>query len=426
MVGAIVLAGWAALPWGHFGHGPVPASLEAVEAIGVSRDTLDFITDEYFQLDNSRPARLLVGAELRPAVRAALSTSIMYYGERYDAAEMPLLQVKLRDALLKGKATRGGDAHGTLLHWSGLIRAQFNTANLRLTSRAGDTGTAQLVHAVQQLARVVGDFSSQLNAVKEDMSILRIELSGAQGVQAAVESGVQGAAAGVSGSSAAAQSIPPAMTLPATTPLAALVAGNSTPSTSTTDQLAAEFYMNAMASGGTVDHRGYSSQDKAKAKLVITWFISLMATQEERDLLLPPPRGQTRQLDPAGQHRIVAKLHSLVMARLQKAFVDGGQPVPASMQKRLFELKVGALEGRLRDMKNHVHVVVDRDLFQGFRAEHEAAVASAAAGQLDTHKRQRTGEPESGSGGGSGPGSGGGSGSGGGGGGMLAFLQRSK
>ena len=144
LVGARVLGGWEPLPWGHTGPGPVPATLEAIIVTGVSSDALEHVADAYFKIDGTSPPTLNVGGALRHAVSAALATSIMYYGERVAAGEMPTLHGKLRAVVLKYKVAEGNDAHGTLVRWGGLLRAQFDLDNLKLTTVAAGAYTRPL------------------------------------------------------------------------------------------------------------------------------------------------------------------------------------------------------------------------------------------------------------------------------------------
>ena len=166
---------------------------------------------------------------------------------------------------------------------------------------------------------------------------------------------------------------------------------------------AAELYMDVMERGG--DRGGYADGDAYRVRLVKAWF-NAMATQEERAFLISREFGDKR-------FRVVARLHELVVARLVKAF---GAECPKMLKAQRFELGAGALEGRLKELKNRcgVQVVVDATEFQAFRKEYEAG-KGAAAGQSEPQKHQRTEDP---------PESGGGSGSGGGALGMLGFLKK--
>jgi len=268
---------------------------------------------------------------------------------------------------------------------------------------AGDNGSSQIAQALQHLGRVVGDLSSQLKTATEDIRTLRAELSAARGAPAAaVESGVQEeAAVGVGGT--------PASTLPQTAMGRLAVtslppsAGTPSPALTLSGVRAAELYMDVMERGG--GRGGYADGDAYRVRLVMSWF-NAMATQEERVFLT------SRDFD-GKRFRVVARLHELVVARLVKAF---GVECPKKMKAQRFELGAGALEGRLKELKNRcgVTVVVDATEFQAFRKEYEAG-KGAAAGQWEPQKRQRTEDP---------PESGGGSGSGGGALGMLGFFKK--
>ena len=75
--GAIVLAGWKALPYGQLGKGPVHPTLAAL--IGVPLSELEKMVDAFFNLTHASMDKLRIGGALRPMLHAALATQIMYY-----------------------------------------------------------------------------------------------------------------------------------------------------------------------------------------------------------------------------------------------------------------------------------------------------------------------------------------------------------
>ena len=58
MPGAVVLAGWPALPWGQLGRGARPASFVALEQIAVGMDVIVPFVERLFSLDSSSPTQL--------------------------------------------------------------------------------------------------------------------------------------------------------------------------------------------------------------------------------------------------------------------------------------------------------------------------------------------------------------------------------
>ena len=76
--GALVLAGWSALPWSQLGEGPQPPTLEALRDAGVDLDDFERAIDHIFNIDSAVPAVLKPGGKLRPLLRTALASMIMY------------------------------------------------------------------------------------------------------------------------------------------------------------------------------------------------------------------------------------------------------------------------------------------------------------------------------------------------------------
>ena len=79
MPGAVVLGGWPALPWGHLGKGPAPASLQPLVEIGVDEDMLQRMIDYFFNFDEEKgtPPNFMQDGSLRSAVEWAFATVIM-------------------------------------------------------------------------------------------------------------------------------------------------------------------------------------------------------------------------------------------------------------------------------------------------------------------------------------------------------------
>ena len=63
LVGALVAAGWPALPWGQTGAGPVPPSLEALQTLAapyqkIRMELLENVIDALFHIDSASPPML--------------------------------------------------------------------------------------------------------------------------------------------------------------------------------------------------------------------------------------------------------------------------------------------------------------------------------------------------------------------------------
>ena len=130
MPGAIVRAGWPALPWGHHGVGPAPPSLEALRDRGVDMSKLELMMDSFLRLDSASPPMLMAGGSLRPMVWAAFASELMYYGEHLATCESRADHVAMHDGITLHDDA-GSDASSTLRGWGDAIRTRFDADNLR-------------------------------------------------------------------------------------------------------------------------------------------------------------------------------------------------------------------------------------------------------------------------------------------------------
>ena len=175
LVGALVAAGWPALPWGQHGDGPSPPSLDALRDTAEDVDLLEqpppdaadgerSLIDLIFNLDDASPPMLLVDGALRPMVHIAIASMIMYHDARMAAGEMRPVCLKLIEVL-----GRSGVTADKLSEWGDTIRAKFDTANAHLLmgrSATGDGGVAQVVRA---LGRSLSEMKSELGALRRDL-----------------------------------------------------------------------------------------------------------------------------------------------------------------------------------------------------------------------------------------------------------------
>ena len=93
MPAAVALAGWTPFPWGQIGKGPSRPTLQSLESLGVRPTDLEGIIDVTFNLHAGSPPMYLQEGALRPTIRTAFASLVMYYDDRRQAAEVPCVQV---------------------------------------------------------------------------------------------------------------------------------------------------------------------------------------------------------------------------------------------------------------------------------------------------------------------------------------------
>lgn len=197
MPGVVVLAGFTGSANMHTGTqtrgmGPKPADLDAL-GILVGDTSWDNILDELFRLDNSSPPKLLRGGELRPAVRAAFATLIMYYKERLEAREMEQVNIRLRDVIIRGGfAASAHDADETLHRWGRHLFVVWEKDNLHLFGKHTEVAFERVLHVITcmhddvKLARQEAREANERAARAEEMlcristQLTRMEAQGAQ------------------------------------------------------------------------------------------------------------------------------------------------------------------------------------------------------------------------------------------------------
>ena len=79
--------------------GPKPASLSALEHLGIDSSQLNSIIDHLFRFDSASPPQLLPGGSLRSGVEAAFATQVMYYPGRFQDGEMLDVLTQKRDSM---------------------------------------------------------------------------------------------------------------------------------------------------------------------------------------------------------------------------------------------------------------------------------------------------------------------------------------
>lgn len=168
MPGAIVLAGFPALPWGQMAKGPVPATLAALPHL--NRDKVQAFLGLAFNIDSSSPPEFHIKGELRPALEASLASLILWYTQRYDAGDMHEVAQQLCWAYCEtwqGRRHEKSDyatAHATLQRWSKSLQDQFKADNLALSSRCHSQFPSMT--PIVEVLRVILD---RLDALSKEM-----------------------------------------------------------------------------------------------------------------------------------------------------------------------------------------------------------------------------------------------------------------
>ena len=339
--GALVLAGWPALPYGQMGQGPKSPNLSALTDCVSMEDLEKFIDSLFYLCDQTLPS-LRVGGDLRPLLHAATATMIMYYPQRFEAPqEMPKVLQFMRSAYGTMGAV-GTNAHFELCSWSKKIMAQFNADNLRLTAKMDHSGIEQLVHAVQQLGSAIATMHTR----QADIAIRQIRTEDKlDQLIALISSGAVRAVGGDVALAPLAQPSPAVVAAmmdapppPNTAPPRPRVAPGSAPmvhsSTTPEGDLPGDYeaagktsgrlFQDTMKAGYKVpifknDERGKRRSD---ATTVAKAYYA-MATAEDRNLLL-----NYKQSDEQEASKRISQLTKLLVQRIKEAYVAKGEDPP--------------------------------------------------------------------------------------------------
>ena len=276
LVGALVAAGWPALPWGQHGDGPSPPSLDALRNAAEDVDVLEqpppdaaegerSMLDLFFNLDDASPPMLLSDGALRPMVHIAFASMLMYHDARMEDGEMRPACLKLIKLL-----GRVGVSAEKLSEWGATIRAKFDADNAHLLMGRAATGDGGVAQVVRALGRSLSEMKSELGALRRDLAAERRRT-----VSAPPTPAHPAASPVADGGPADAVAAAPDAAAPAGRsgmgPLIPPVAGGTEPKPAPLelkDATAGEFYSNCMARGGTVPP-GLGKQDKERAELVL-------------------------------------------------------------------------------------------------------------------------------------------------------------
>ena len=175
--GAVVLSGWKALPRGQLGPGPRAPSFQPIIEGGVSvlSFSISTSTSSLASTYELAPAVLRQGGELRPMMRIATATIIMYYHERQTAEEMHDVLLAMRRAF-NVCAISGDDPDLMLKKWGKDIRLKWDTDNLHLTGQLGHNGSEQIIHNVKNLGGGISRAVSGIAALKAEFAACMAEL----------------------------------------------------------------------------------------------------------------------------------------------------------------------------------------------------------------------------------------------------------
>jgi len=153
MVGAVVLSGFPPYPYGQTGGmGPIPADCDWLEThFELDRSKLGVMLSELYKVDSCSNPRLQAEGDLRPLLKAAFATQVMYYEERVANGESYLVCKLLEELVFKHKFFASeNEAKAGLVKWGASIRQRFVSDNLPLTAKQEHGGFAQVISAVQQ------------------------------------------------------------------------------------------------------------------------------------------------------------------------------------------------------------------------------------------------------------------------------------
>ena len=322
---------------------------------------------------------------------------------------------------------------------------------MHLSSRATDTGSVQVVHAVQELGREVHELRS--SAAASDVRLARVEEKQSQilgmlssmmemmkmSQSPAPTAGPAAAATAAAATATAATATAPDPVSAAAAGLASSLAAASNPVSAaaasveaqpaaalgpvllanddTSPQMAklggmdtAEIFMKfgiMLLRNGSVDGPSdVDSKQWSRARKCLTWFKSI-ATPEELATLRNP------QTEDGELKKVVGVLHNLTIARLVEAFKSSSYDVPKGLGLNEYgakpKLKANSIDDFISKLKKSVlPVTVNVDDLLTWRMEREKKSEKQPREDGDNGGREDTG-----SGGGSGGASGGGGGGGG-------------
>ena len=113
---------------------------------------------------------------MRPGVRAAFTSLIMYYEERNEDKNRLMMSVQKRLCRVVESAylptEPGTDPHARLVRWGAAIRERFRLENAHLHARREQATVDALTASVQDLGQTVGILQSTVRALPEQNAAL--------------------------------------------------------------------------------------------------------------------------------------------------------------------------------------------------------------------------------------------------------------
>jgi len=399
--GALVLAGWPALPYGQMGQGPKSPNLSALTDCVSMEDLEKFVTSLFYLCDQTLPS-LRVGGELRPLLHATAATMIMYYPQRFEEPqEMPKVLQFMRSAYGTMGAV-GTNAHFELCSWSKKIMTKFNADNLQLTAKTEHSGIEQLVHAVQQLGSAIATMHTR----QADIAIRQIRTEDKlDQLIALISSGAVRKASGDAALAPLAQPspavaaammhapLPPNTAPPPPRPRAALPGSVPMVHSSTTPEgdipgdyeaagkTSGRLFQDTMKAGYKVPifKNDARSKRRSDATNVVKAYYS-MATEEDRNLLL-----NHKQSDEQEVSKRISQLTKLLVQRIKEAYVAKGEEPPKRFGQGI--ILINTMVDNLRNSG----LVVCANAFAAWRARPQG---SSQGSSNSAPKRAATSEPD--------------------------------
>jgi hypothetical protein len=327
---------------------------------------------------------------------------IMYYNERFDAAEMHTVLTSMREAFVHAELGKMEVAHSTICEWARAIRAQFDVDNLHLTARQAHGMSEQVVATMQHLHQAQETLQAQVAEIAG--RLVRIETSQGQIIEMLSSLLSRGASPVARGAicpspvvpPATVPAVPPAAVPPATVP--ALTArphpllqagwGSGAGAVAATYELPkgpGQFYLDCLAQHvppGVLDCpfiKGDSLlKRKSDAKKVLDAYVAMTLPDELKVLTSKP-----RQMVLCGP--MVSQLTSLIVAIIKHAYSANRIVCPKQFGKG--DVKINTLVANLRDSK----IIVESGYFRRWRAERNSP---GAAGSSNGVGERRVAEDE--------------------------------
>ena len=178
MPGAILLAGWPALPWGQLGRGPSAPSLLVLVPHGISMELLNKTLNALFSISSCSAPALHVGGALRSMVVMSFAAMLMYHAERLDHHEMRTSCMKL-EAMVKRHMglPANADAREEICKWGAIVGNKFKSDNARLMGACADNGINQMAAALRCMGNMIGELKDMQLQLSRDVASMRTQLA---------------------------------------------------------------------------------------------------------------------------------------------------------------------------------------------------------------------------------------------------------